>query len=94
MNFKTVPFIVVCCYIIGEFLKLILKKKTYKYIPIVLSFIGGIVGLFIYLFTPNLSISNNIYDSILIGIISGTSSTGYNQIIKKLLYKGEIKNGN
>ena len=70
MNFKTVPFIVVCCYIIGELLKLILKKKTYKYIPILLSFIGGVVGLFIYLFTPNLSISNNIYDSILIGITS------------------------
>lgn len=93
MNFNTVPFIVVCCYIIGELFKLILNKKTYKYIPMLLSFIGGIIGLLIYLFTPNLSISNNIYDSILIGIISGTSSTGYNQIIKKILKQGEQNNG-
>ena len=94
MNITIIPFIVVCCYIVGEFYKQIFKKDTYKYIPILLAFIGGILGLVIYLITPEIIKTNNPFDAILIGIISGTSSTGYNQIIKKLLNKGENKNGN
>lgn len=89
-----IALIVVCCYIIGEMYKLIMKKKTYKYIPIVTAIFGGALGLLIYKVSPNAINTTNPYDAIMIGIMSGTSSTGTNQIINKIFKKGEKENGN
>ena len=93
MKETLVPVIVVCCYIIGEIYKKTFKEKTYKYIPIILSIIGGILGILIYK-TNKESIFNvnSIWDALLIGIVSGTSSTGTNQIIKQIFNKGEKEN--
>ena len=51
MEFSSVPIIVVCCYLIGEIYKVILKKRpeTYKLIPVLVSISGGILGILIYL---------------------------------------------
>lgn len=72
---------------IGEIFKVVFKKKKqlFKLIPILLSFIGGLMGIVIY-YTNKESILNvsNIYDALLIGIVSGASATGTNQIIKQL----------
>ena len=88
-----VPVIVVCCYILGEFYKRIFKKETYKYIPIILSIVGGILGALIYLINKELIFNvKNIWQAILIGIVSGTSSTGTNQIIKQIFNKGDKEN--
>ena len=85
-----VPIIVICCYLIGEIYKAIFKNKpeVYKLIPIILPIIGGIIGIVIYLTNPE-EIFNapNFWEALLIGIISGSSATGANQIIKQL--KGE-----
>lgn len=85
-----VPIIVICCYLIGEIYKAIFKRKpeVYKLIPIILPIIGGIIGIVIYLTNPE-EIFNapNFWEALLIGIISGSSATGANQIIKQL--KGE-----
>lgn len=91
MNFTSVPIIVVCCYIIGELFKLIFKNKhqAYKYIPVVLSCFGGILGVLIYLTSPQLIIAEQFWDALFIGIVSGASSTGANQIIKQLFEKSK-----
>ena len=85
-----VPIIVICCYLIGEIYKTIFKRRpeAYKLIPIILPIIGGIIGIVIYLTNPE-EIFNapNFWEALLIGIISGSSATGANQIIKQL--KGE-----
>ncbi|MCH5180969.1 MAG: phage holin family protein [Erysipelotrichales bacterium] len=95
MEFVGVPVIVVCCYIFGEIYKALLKKhkEAYKYIPVFLSVIGGLLGILIHLTTPN-SIFNadNIWIALGIGIVSGASSTGANQIIKQLFKKEENSN--
>ncbi len=87
MKTTIIYYIVICCYIIGEVYKKIFKKETYKYIPIVLSICGSLFGLFVYLYNPKLINDSSIFDAIIIGILSGTSSTGYNQIIKKIIKK-------
>lgn len=89
-----VMFIVVSCYMIGEVYKVIVKKEKYwKLIPIVLAFTGGLIGGLIY--NSDNSLIMNVTDpltAILIGVISGTSSTGTNQIIKQIFNKEEVKN--
>ena len=93
MKETLVPVIVVCCYIIGEIYKKIFFKKTYKYIPIILSIIGGILGMIIYLTNKELIFNvKSIWEALLIGIVSGTSSTGTNQIIKQIFNKGDKEN--
>lgn len=93
MEFTSVPIIVVCCYVIGEIYKIIFKKKkeTYKIIPIVLSVIGGILGVLIFLSNPELIFNvDNFWVALVIGIVSGLSSTGTNQIIKQITKREEI----
>lgn len=95
MNFTSVPIIVICCYIIGEIYKVILKKRqvTYKLIPIIMALTGGILGIIIHITTPDIMLNvTNIWEALMIGIVSGTSSTGTNQIIKQIFNKGEEKN--
>lgn len=93
MEFAGVPLIVVCCYIVGEIYKALFKKhkEAYKYIPYIpvfLSIIGGLLGIILHSTTPNsIFNSDNIWMALSIGIISGASSTGANQIIKQLFRK-------
>lgn len=92
MNFTSVPIIVVCCYIIGEIYKILFrnKKETYKLIPIIMVIIGGLLGVLIYLTSPEIILNaKNIWVALGIGITSGASSTGTNQIIKQLFSKKE-----
>lgn len=93
MKETLVPVIVVCCYIIGEVYKKTFKETTYKYIPIIVSVIGGTLGILIYKTNKELIFNvNSIWEALLIGIVSGASSTGTNQIIKQILNKGEKEN--
>lgn len=90
MEFTSVPIIVVCCYIIGEIYKFLFRKKqeAYKLIPIILTISGGILGILIYLTNKEMMMNaSNIWIALGIGIISGASSTGTNQIIKQLFHK-------
>lgn len=95
MDFTCVPIIVVCCYIIGELYKLLFKnkKEVYKFIPIIMAFVGGVLGILIYITDKELIFNvNSIWIALGIGIVSGISSTGTNQIIKQINKKGdEIK---
>lgn len=87
-----VPIIVLCCYMIGEIYKVIFKKNTknYKLIPILVACFGGVFGVVIYYTAPTVIFNvDNIYSALLIGIMSGFSSTGTNQIIKQILNKKE-----
>ena len=94
MDFTSVPIIVVCCYIIGEIYKVVFKKRqeAYRLIPIVMATIGGILGVFIYYTSPEIVNSENAWIALGIGIVSGVSSTGTNQIIKQLFKKGGSSN--
>ena len=90
MEFTSLPIIILICYVIGEIYKYLFKKKpeTYKFIPILLSISGGILGILIYLTNQEMMMNaSNIWIALGIGIVSGASSTGTNQIIKQLIRK-------
>lgn len=92
MKLISVPLIVVLSYLIGEIYKVIFKKKQdlYKLIPVLVSLMGGVIAIIIYITERSIIDVDNIYDALLIGIISGSSSTGANQIIKNLVDKKVI----
>ena len=87
MEFTSIPIIVLICYVIGEVYKYLLRKKQelYKFIPILLSISGGILGIVIYLTNKEMILNaSNIWIALGIGIVSGASSTGTNQVIKQI----------
>lgn len=92
MKLISVPLIVVLSYLIGEIYKVIFKNKQdlYKLIPVLVSLMGGVIAIIIYITERSIIDVDNIYDALLIGIISGSSSTGANQIIKNLVNKKVI----
>lgn len=91
MDFTSIPIIVVCCYILGEIYKLIFKNNetAYKFIPIVLAATGGLLGVLIYYTNPEIILAENVWSALGIGIVSGASSTGANQVVKQLFFKNE-----
>lgn len=95
MNFTGVPIIVICCYVLGEIIKTCFhkNKQAYKFIPIVLDVVGGILGIVIFYTNPEIILNaNNVWVALGIGIVSGASSTGANQIIKQFFKKQEVSN--
>ena len=95
MDFISVPLIVICCYICGEIYKVIFKKKqkAYKLIPLLVTLLGGVLGVAIYLTNPEMIFNvSNVWMSLEIGLLSGASSTGSNQLIKQLIKGGSSIN--
>lgn len=94
MEFTSIPIVVVCCYIIGEIYKFIFKNKqqTYKLIPIVLAILGGGIALAIFYTNPEIILATNPWQALGIGIVSGASSTGANQMVKQLFRDKSTEN--
>ena len=88
MEFLSVPVIVIICYMVAEFYKVIFKKNTklYKLIPIFVGLLGGVLGVMVYYTAPDVIFNvSSVWSAILIGISSGFTSIGANQIFKQLL---------
>ena len=85
--YTIVPAILVICYVIGEIYKIIFKEKAHKYIPVVLTILGGLLGILIYITNPEMLMVDNIYNALVLGLISGISSVGANEMIKQLIKK-------
>ena len=91
MEYISIPVITILCYLAGEFFKLVIlkKKKSFKYIPVIVGGIGGALGLTIYYISPELLLNiTNPFMAIAIGIVSGLASTGSNELVKQILKKG------
>ena len=89
MNLTTIPFIVLASYIGGEIFKVIVKNKTglNKLISLIPALLGCLLSIVMYLDDSSLLGTSNIYVAMEIGIISGASATGTNQIIKQVFNK-------
>ena len=79
---STVITIVVITYLIGYAAKQIPEVKD-NIIPVIVGTIGGILGVIGMYVIPNFP-ANDILNAIAVGIVSGLSSTGVNQIYKQV----------
>lgn len=95
MEIICVPLIVSIVYGIIEFYKLLVKNKKdiwLKLIPVIALVIGGVLGVVVFIIEPQLIIANNIWVALIVGMASGLSATGTNQVFKQLKKVGiEVK---
>lgn len=84
MKFVAFPAIVVMCYLVGAVCKTIGNEKLDKFIPVICGSLGAILGVVIFLTIPNFIPAENWAVAVAIGIVSGFSATGINQIWKQL----------
>lgn len=83
-EFVAFPAIVVICYFAGIVCKTFNNEKLDKFIPVICGTLGMVLGLVIYLTIPNFIPADNWAVALAIGIVSGLSATGANQIYKQL----------
>ena len=81
-SMTTVSAIVVICYLIGLAAKTIPAVKD-NYIPVIVGAFGGILGVLGMYVIPDFP-AQDILNAIAVGIVSGLSSTGVNQVYKQL----------
>lgn len=81
-SMTTVIAIVVICYLIGLAAKAVPNIKD-NYIPIIVGAAGGILGVLGMYVIPEFP-AQDILNAIAVGIVSGLSSTGVNQLYKQL----------
>ena len=81
-SMTTVIAIVVICYLIGLAAKTIPAVKD-NYIPVIVGAFGGILGILGMYVIPDFP-AQDILNAIAVGIVSGLSSTGVNQVYKQL----------
>ena len=83
-EFVAFPAIVVICYLVGIGIKTIGSEKLDKFIPVICGVIGAVLGITMFYTIPNFIPADNWANAIAIGIVSGLSATGVNQIWKQL----------
>lgn len=91
-SIATLPVIVTLVYGIIEFLKHFVfcqNEKFKKYIPVVSTALGGIIGIIIFFVRPEIVPVATWYGAMLMGCASGLSAVGVNQITKQMKKGGD-----
>ena len=83
-EFVAFPAIVVICYLVGFTCKKFNNATLDKFIPSICGVLGAIIGVVMFLTIPNFIPADNWAVAIAVGIVSGLSATGINQIYKQL----------
>ena len=83
-EFVAFPAIVAMCYLAGAVCKTIGNEKLDKFIPVICGTLGAVLGVVIFFTIPNFIPAENWAVAVAIGIVSGFSATGINQIWKHL----------
>lgn len=93
-NMTGVPVIVIICYLLIEGVKVFVgnHEKIKALLPIISAFLGAGIGIVLFIICPEILPSGTYISSFTIGIFSGLSATGSNQIWKQL--KKLIDNSN
>lgn len=81
----TIPSIIVICYLAAQGIKA--TPLDNKFLPVICGVLGGILGAVAMLIVPDFPATDYL-TAIAIGIVSGLSATGVNQIYKQLKSNG------
>ena len=68
------------------------REKWTTLVPVLASITGGLLGLGWYYLMPDLAILPNVGVAVVMGIVSGLSATGGNQILKQMQKKFDTPN--
>ena len=88
MDFVAVPAIVVVCYFVGLMIKTLgPSEELDKWIPVICGVCGAVLSIIAYFTIPGYIHAENWLVALVLGIISGLSATGANQIYKQFSEK-------
>lgn len=82
-EFVVFPAIAVVCYFVGFVCKSFNNETLDRFIPSICGVLGAILGIVVYFAIPNFIPAENWFVALCIGIVSGLSATGINQIYKQ-----------
>ena len=88
-----VPVIVAIVYAVLSIYKTYFAKdneKLIRFIPLIAATLGVILGIIFYYLVPSIIAASNIGVAIIVGLASGLSATGCDQIFKQLTKYGII----
>lgn len=82
----SVPVIAAIVYWVINLIKYATKQneKFMRFIPLVAAVLGAMLGIVAFYAVPSIVPAENVFVAILVGIASGLTATGTNQIIKQL----------
>ena len=80
-GYASVPSIIVICYLAAQLLKV--TPLNNKYLPCICGVLGAVLGVAALYVVPGYP-ANDLFSAIAVGIVSGLSATGVNQIYKQL----------
>lgn len=81
LGFTAIPAITVICYLVAQIVKATAVDN--KWLPIVCGVVGAALGVAAMFVMPDFAATDYI-TAVAIGIVSGLSATGVNQIVKQL----------
>lgn len=86
LNLVSVPVIAAIVYWVANLIKYVTKQNetVKRWIPVVAAALGAALGVVAFYALPDIVPADNVFVAILIGIASGLTATGTNQIIKQL----------
>ena len=88
IEYGGVPAIVILCYVFIELLKKVIKNESIKNAyPLISAAFGLFLGILLFFTDQPVFFAENAFESAMIGLVSGLSATGGNQIFKRLLKK-------
>lgn len=83
-EFIALPAIVVIAYFVGLCVKTFVPSQLAdKCIPCICGLVGAILGIIIFFTNPEFIAADNWATALAVGIVSGLSATGVNQIYKQ-----------
>lgn len=83
-EYISIPAVVVIVYLIAEAVKAFGGENVKKYIPIICGACGAVLAALMLVICPEFIPAENVFEAIAIGIVSGFSATGINQLYKQL----------
>ena len=83
LGFIAFPAIVAVVYLVGATLNAINNAILDKFIPVICGFVGGVLGVVVFMTIPNYIPAENWLMALAIGIVSGFAATGINQVYKQ-----------
>lgn len=91
MEIVSVPIIVVVVYAIIQLLKGVCNssEKFLRLVPLLSAILGAAIGVIVFFSARSLIPADNVFMALVIGGVSGLSSTGCHQVVKQLKGKNE-----
>ena len=96
LNITCLPIIVGLVYVVMQVYKHLVAKCANdiwtRLIPMWAMLLGGALGVYIFFKMPTLMIADKVLSALLVGIVSGLSSVGFNQIGKQFSKNSNAEN--